>query len=225
MSARTQAPLRAYSYPGLDKAAFMAELAEHATADRIIKGSYETYDKGEFRGCAVGCSLHSIQRHLNLPTMSYGDHGQFETYLGIPRTLARLEDRIFEGLPVAEARLWPQRFADAVQPGADLSGVWNQFAPWLLREIALPAAKTDRTRKAIITVAEGYETHWATLTPREARDQAYAAAAAAYPEAAALYTAFSGLDPLLQNQFLRNQLLFNELQQPARPDGPSFLQY
>lgn len=52
-----------------------------------------------------------------------------------------------------------------------------------------------------------------------------ALANAAYPQAAALYTAFAALDPLLQNQFLRNQLLFNELQQPALPDGPSYLQY
>ena len=197
MSARTAAPvLRAYSYPGLDKAAFLAELAEHAAADRVIQGSYETYDKGEFRGCAVGCSLHSVKRHLGLGSMSLSNHALFETYLGIPRLLARLEDRIFEGLPVAEARLWPQRFANAVQPGADLSGVWNQFARWLLREIALPAAKTEKTRAAIIAVAEGYETNWGTLTPRKARRQAAAAAddaayAAAYAADAAYAAAYA----------------------------------
>lgn len=176
MSASTKpATLRAYSYPGLDKATFLAELAEHAAQDRIVQGYY--WENG--RGCAVGCSLHSVQQRLGLHSISYRDHGLFEKYLGIPRILACLEDRIFEGLPADQARLWPQRFAEAVRPGADLSGVWNRFAPWLLREIALPATKPEHTRQraAIIAVAEGYETDWSTLTPKAARQQAYAAAA------------------------------------------------
>lgn len=52
-----------------------------------------------------------------------------------------------------------------------------------------------------------------------------ALANAAYPQADKLYSAFTKLDPLLQNQFLRTEVLFNELQQPALPDGPSYLQY
>lgn len=52
-----------------------------------------------------------------------------------------------------------------------------------------------------------------------------ALANAAYPQAAKLYNAFTQLDPLLQNQFLRSEVLFNELQQPAIPDSPSYLQY
>ena len=52
-----------------------------------------------------------------------------------------------------------------------------------------------------------------------------ALANAAYPQAAALYAVFGRLDPLLQNQFLRQEVLFNELQQPAIPTSPSYLQY
>jgi hypothetical protein len=52
-----------------------------------------------------------------------------------------------------------------------------------------------------------------------------ALANAAYPQADKLYSAFTKLDPLLQNQFLRSKVLFNELQQPALPSGPSYLQY
>lgn len=52
-----------------------------------------------------------------------------------------------------------------------------------------------------------------------------ALANAAYPQAEKLYSAFTKLDPLLQNQFLRTEVLFNELQQPALPTGPSYLQY
>jgi hypothetical protein len=185
----TTAPaLRAYSFPGLDKPAFIAELAEHAAQDRIVQGQY--WENG--KGCAVGCSLHSVQQRLGLARIAYDDHALYETYLGIPRILARLEDRIFEGLEPAEARLWPMRFAEAVQPGADLSGVWHQFAPWLLREIALPAVsdKHPQQRAAIVAVAEGFETNWSTLSPGEARRLAAAYAAAyayAYAYAAAAY--------------------------------------
>ena len=181
----TTAPaLRAYSFPGLDKPTFIAELAEHAAQDRIVQGQY--WENG--KGCAVGCSLHSVQQRLGLGRIAYDDHALYETYLGIPRILARLEDRIFEGLEPAEARLWPMRFAQAVQPGADLSGVWHQFAPWLLREIAAPAVsdKHPQQRAAIVAVAEGFETNWSTLSPGAARRPAAAAAAA---DAAAAYAA------------------------------------
>jgi len=52
-----------------------------------------------------------------------------------------------------------------------------------------------------------------------------ALATAAYGKTSALYAAFAALDPLLQNQFLLKVLLFTELQKPAEPDGPSYLQY
>jgi hypothetical protein len=185
MTTTTAPALRAYSFPGLDKPTFIAELAEHAAQDRIVQGRY--WGKG--KGCAVGCSLHSVQQRLGIARIAYDDHALYETYLGIPRILARLEDRIFEGLEPAEARLWPMRFAQAVQPGADLSGVWHQFAPWLLREIALPAVsdKHPQERAAIVAVAEGFETNWSTLSQREARR--LAVAAAAYAVAAAAYAA------------------------------------
>jgi hypothetical protein len=184
MTTTTAPALRAYSFPGLDKPTFIAELAEHAVQDRIVQGLY--WENG--KGCAVGCSLHSVQQRLGLARIAYNDHALYETYLGIPRILARLEDRIFEGLEPAEARLWPMRFAQAVQPGADLSGVWHQFAPWLLREIAAPAVsdKHPQQRAAIVAVAEGFETNWSTLSPGEARRLAAAAAAA---DAAAAYAA------------------------------------
>lgn len=48
---------------------------------------------------------------------------------------------------------------------------------------------------------------------------------AAYARSSDLYKAFAALDHLEQNRFLLKNLLFNELQQPALPTGPSYLQY
>jgi len=64
----------------------------------------------------------------------------------------------------------------------------------------------------------------ATLYPDTAAGNV-ALGTAAYDASTKLYTAFAALDPLRQNRFLINTLLFGELQQPALPDGPSYLQY
>ena len=63
------------------KATYVKRVKEHEKADEIIKGRY--WENG--KGCAVGCTIHS----------SY--HNSYETELGIPTVLAKLQDRIFEG--------------------------------------------------------------------------------------------------------------------------------
>ncbi len=101
------------------KARVLAQLTAHARADEIVQG-YGYWQGG--RGCAVGCTIHS------------GEHAEYETRFGIPQMIARLEDRIFEGLPVARARKWPIQFASAIVPGADLSRVGWLFLHWLLTD-------------------------------------------------------------------------------------------
>ncbi len=96
----------------------LAQIRAHAAADEIIKGSYW----GSGKGCAVGCTLHSDQ------------HSEYEPRFGIPQMLARLEDTIFEGLPNGTAKAWPERFMQAVRPGADLALVGWKFLHWLLTD-------------------------------------------------------------------------------------------
>jgi hypothetical protein len=75
-------------------------------------------------------------------------HKLAETETGIPQILWRLEDCIFEGLPNAAAKGWPEQFTDAIRPGADLAMIWPRFALWLLTE-ELP----QFTRRAASTAA------------------------------------------------------------------------
>ena len=96
----------------------LSQLADHASADQIVKGQYWKNGKG----CAVGCTIHS------------GNHMDYEDRFGIPVMLARLEDRIFEGLPNEAAMKWPTRFMSAIEPGADLSLVGWKFQYWLLTD-------------------------------------------------------------------------------------------
>jgi hypothetical protein len=101
----------AFQNTTVTKPQILEKLKAHAKADDFIKGTY--WENG--KGCAVGCTIES------------GDHAEYETRFGIPQMLARLEDRIFEGLPNGKAKKWPLRFMEAIKPGADLSTVGWEF--------------------------------------------------------------------------------------------------
>lgn len=93
------------------KERYLSRVRVHAAADEIIRGRY--WENG--KGCAVGCTIH-------------GDsHQAYEDELGIPRAIARLEDRIFEGMTNEVAIKFPAAFLEAVNIGADLSLVLPKF--------------------------------------------------------------------------------------------------
>ena len=172
-----------HSNPEL-KAQFVALITAHEAADEIVQGTY--WNDG--RGCAVGCSIDSLNR-ITGTRHSHDNHAAYESLIGVPRILARLEDGIFEGLPLDVAKTWPRRFAEAIRPGADLSGVWTCFAVWLLTDAehgVIRFAKNKRQRTAIQAVAELYSRQIAGETIsknawQSAANAAYAAAAnAAY---------------------------------------------
>ena len=99
------------------KTKYLERVAAHRAADELLT-NYGYWKDG--KGCAVGCTIHG------------SDHAAYETELGIPRELAHLEDHLFESLSQAKALKWPERFLSAIKPGADLSGVADQFKHWLL---------------------------------------------------------------------------------------------
>ena len=205
--------LIAYSHPQVTKDLFLSHIRRHAELDHITQGQYGTFGEADFRGCAVGCSLESVGRLIGADTFNVSTHAAYETYLGLPRILARLEDRIFEGLSQEDAKAWPLQFSDAIQPGADLSGVWSLFAPWMLREIVLPCVqKPERARQktAIERVIKGYETGWIDDKPGDAAyvaAVAAAAAAAAYAAYAADAAAANASDVLTDVMAIINQLI------------------
>ena len=104
------------------KDTYLARVEQHRLADEIVQG-YGYWQNG--KGCAVGCTIHG------------SSHDAYETELGIPRIIARLEDCIFEGLPAVAARTWPVRFLRSIRPGADLSLSHHRFFAWLMRSTLL----------------------------------------------------------------------------------------
>ena len=177
------------------KRKYLARVKSHRDADEIIKGQY--WQEG--RGCAVGCTLHSK------------NHSAYEDELGIPMVLARLEDRIFEGMSNETAKDFPIRFLESIQVGADLSMVTYKFMHWLLVNDeygVINFTKREESKAAIQAVADKFTkvidgetvTHdeWldvmrAAYAADAADDAAYASASDAYADAAA-YTSAAAYD-------------------------------
>ncbi len=170
---------------------YLSRVRAHRAADEIVQsfGYWAKDSKGEFKGCAVGCTLHS------------GEHDAYETELGIPVMFAYLEEGIFENMAPEDAKLWPEQFLNAIPAGADLTSVWPKFAEWLLVDKdngVIRHAKTDRVKQAIQGVADLFKIVIAggKVTIEEWRKaRAYAdadaAAAAAYADADAAAAAYA----------------------------------
>jgi hypothetical protein len=132
-------PLRSFHGDPSIKAKYVAKLRAHHAADEIVQGSY--WDDEARRGCAVGCAIEG------------SDHRRYEIILGLPEWLARLEDRIFEGLPAAEARDFARDFLEAIPVGSDLTRVrWRFQAALMEVNLAVVAnlAIDDDLRKQVV---------------------------------------------------------------------------
>jgi len=132
--------MKAFHNDPLTKEEYTNRLKDHYAADEIIQGTY--WEKG--KGCAVGCTVHS------------SNHLAFETELGIPQVLARLEDSIFEGLPNKLAKEFPLQFLSAITVGADLLKVWNYFAIWMLTDAKYGVLQHVNNKKVIQDIADAY---------------------------------------------------------------------
>ena len=153
---------------------FIARLKEHYMLDEIIKGFY--WEKG--RGCAVGCTIHS------------GNHKDYETELGIYENIARLEDLIFEELPLKEAKKFPLQFMESIPVGADTSKVIDKFLIKLLgRSILLCDEDSAILTQRVIDLLKDRERNKKELKKIFINTDATAYAGAAYAGAAAAYAA------------------------------------
>jgi hypothetical protein len=181
MNTQTDTPDTMKAFHGKQeiKDEYVARVKAHAEADEIIKGKY--WENG--KGCAVGCTIHG------------SNHSLYETELGIPRIIARLEDGIFEALPNDLAMTWPIRFLEAITPGSDLSMVWPRFAIWLLADPKDGVIRfaTDKTKLKIEKVAHLYLQWIRGDKPKKSEWRAYADAAA-YAADAAAYAADAAAD-------------------------------
>jgi hypothetical protein len=183
--------MNAYTHPQIDREFFLTELRVHREADRLAHVGYWNGTKG----CATGCAVETINRRLGV-AHKHNNHNFVADALGWPVEIVQLQDAIFEGLRETESLDWPLRVSSAIKQGADLSGVWPQFAAWLLREFALPACRDNkRCAVAVERVLVGFEIGYWPDNPDNAAKAAAQAAnqattyAADYAAKAAKYAA------------------------------------
>jgi hypothetical protein len=167
---RKEFALKAFHNDPEIKAKYVARIQAHRAAEHLVQ-AYGYWLQG--RGCAVGCTLET-DKH---------PHGAYETELGIPRVIAYLEDRFFEGMPEEAAMAWPERFLSAIPVGADLSHVIDHFMIWMLvdEEAGVIRFAREDGKQAIVLVAALYQRK---LTASPASDHEwYRARVAAYAAA------------------------------------------
>lgn len=120
------------------KQTYIDDMQAHRGAEQLVPGIYWESDGGKDGkgwGCALGCLTHQ----------QFDAHKTLERESGIPESVGRMIDGVFEQIARAEGKSgrwdydssaehlkWPTEFLEAVQPGADLSNVHHQFVLWFL---------------------------------------------------------------------------------------------
>ena len=142
-----------HSQPEL-KAAFLVEIGKHEIADQITKGTYGQMN-GQWHGCAIGCSLRSLNLLSGKPhDRNTGQHDRIPKELGWPLWLAYAEDNIFENLPDELAKTWPRRLAEAIPVGVTVPDlVLAKMLRWMLigDRFGVVHAADDETVKNIVS--------------------------------------------------------------------------
>jgi hypothetical protein len=151
--------MRAFHNDPKIKAKYLKRVKAHAKADEIIRGRY--WENG--KGCAVGCTIEGNQ------------HNRYETELGIPEAIARLEDTLFEIMPAEDAMKFPVRFLEAVPVGADLSLVPAKLIVFILDDaLRVKEVKED---KVVTTAVKDVRDLWQkTVEGKEVESAAWSAA-------------------------------------------------
>lgn len=205
MGVREGNAMQAYLGDDKLKAALLEEMRKHREMDMLVRGTYgESSPKigggEEWHGCGIACSLRSLDIVRGKPVAKeYNAHNRYPDELGIPLQLAYLKDRIFERLTLEEAMGWPERFAQSIQAGADLSLVWPRFAVWLLSDRdhgTIRYARSDRSRDSIEAVVALFR-RWidrGERPPSEEWRASYAADAASYASYASSYASSYAAD-------------------------------
>ncbi len=120
--------MRAFNGEQSIKDAILSRIAEHREAGNIVRNV--EWKDGKGGAAAVTVNAYKFDR--------------FETELGIPNELGRIEDRIFDGLHKNDGEQFAVDFIEAIEPGADLSAVKYRFFLRLLSDPDRGAANMRR---------------------------------------------------------------------------------
>ncbi len=109
------------------------EMKKHQEQDRMIKGTYGVYERGDFKACAVGCAIKSVNKILG-KDYDTKSHEALSESLGIPVWLTKVQDSFFECLPNEYCSQFAIDFLEAIPIGIDLESVRWTLCTSLLKE-------------------------------------------------------------------------------------------
>ena len=148
------------------KAAFLREIGKHEAADALMKGTYGMMNS-HFRGCAIGCSVYSLNvlkgQTGAIAAKNTGEHTRLSTDIGWPVWLAHVEDHLFEQLLDELWKTWPRRLAEAMPVGAtepQMDLVLAKLLHWMLvheRFGIVNMAHTEDVKKVVTAIAALFE--------------------------------------------------------------------
>ena len=97
---------------------YVNRMNEHSKADDIIQGT--GWENG--KGCFIGCTLHAYS------------HKKFESEGIGPEWLAKLADKLFEGMEARDAKKFAVNFYSSMKVGLDLKKVKRDFFIYIMEE-------------------------------------------------------------------------------------------
>jgi hypothetical protein len=190
--------MQAYNNNPTFREQVLNEIKRHEELDMFQKGIYGETNNNDFKGCAIGCTIHSLNL-INHTTLGYNSHEHVAKILDVDVELCYLIDRIFEGLPTENAKTFTYRIWSAIRTGADTSDVCRAVKIWILQQTLKTIEhntyeKIDDVRRVIHEVIYALQQKIpAAANARAAADDdddaAYAAARAAADAAYAAYAA------------------------------------
>ncbi len=140
------------------KCLVVSEMKKHQEKDQFIKGAYDEEVNGEFKGCAVGCTIDSINLILG-KSYRTSEHKVFEEAIGVPEWLARLQDSFFENLPRTENGQFAIDFLQSIPIGINLEPIKWKFCSFILKEgidrILLQPGLPDELRWNVVNSMRG----------------------------------------------------------------------
>jgi hypothetical protein len=105
------------------KAWHVEQARYHYEMDMLRAGTYGISGNGYFKGCSVGCMAHDID-----PKALDNWHEIVAKHAGWPKWLVRLNDSIFEGLPLGKREYFHVDLREAIPVGVDLEIVRHKLA-------------------------------------------------------------------------------------------------
>ena len=181
------------------KESLIARMQKHIEADELLQ--QEIGQNG--KGCTVWCAL-------NNGDIQYGyTHSSFPEVLGLPEWLAHLQDIIFEGLSINDAKQFSSDWPKAIPVGKNLEPVKWKFCAFLMEqniERVLLLNISEDLKKQVVDAINGVlslhqsaiETgEWDESAARSAKSSAWSAKSAAW--SAAKSAALKKLDKWMLN--------------------------